>query len=820
LKEKLAGNENYKQTLLAVADEIESPSEISIDTAVLQLAATDESISVDSNVFAPLYTENSGVVKEILSDTTSSGKTYYGNSIDLVYFKGIDIASVKKYLVERKIALVDQNINVLRMKRSLTRDINEKQDITEEIGNLEDKREELNDKVDALDEEIVQLESRGQQLVFDSGTMPEDKVAQRIENQAEEMLIAADSLRQVSENKPRKVRKALKLKAKVLEAKASELNDEANEIIAISNSNKYLENSIAVASVNPNVVNDVRLNQAKQMLENSKTNFELAAENRDAASNPDLSAEEKQSLLTEAANLEQIALQQQAEAVAIYRSKAGVDTLAIASRTPEEIPTDENTGEQVAVIDTVETAVAETTGTPVNREQSETEQQVEEEVTQPAGEVVNLSNLSLETIRRIDPQKLIAINEAELSPELRKEVQIRRSDILGVYVEMQRAARQAFYTAENPIEVQKKLPEGLIYKVQIAAFRREVAPENFKGIKPLSIERRPGSQWYRYLAGNFTAYNDALTARNQIRRIGYKDAFIVPYFNGERITNAQARALINRGEAYTAPDIAKIARQLNKTVYTASQTVAVNVENTQQPVVESNVVAEGDFTTPKLFYAVQIGVYGGPRTKQRLFNISGLYFDRTARGYYRYFSGKYLNYGDALAQRNAVRAAGVPDAFVVAFYNGRKISVGRARTITVTEQPAQPVRNQQQNTRVETNQTTEQRPQNVEPQQSNTPETVQPKYNSVVFKVQLGAYKNNIPIEVVNAFISISVNGIEKITDNNGVTIYLTGNFDNYEDAKTLRDEIASNGIPEAFVVAFGDGKKITVDEAIKALNK
>jgi len=270
----------------------------------------------------------------------ASGPIIYTNSIDLIYFTGIDAYTVKKFLVDHELQLVDQNINVLRMKRSSTNDIVEKQGFTDDIAALENRREILTEQSDIFGEEIDKYSTRGQQSVFDKESMTAAQVATRMGNQAEEMRVVADSLTQLAENKPRKERKAMQLKAKVLNKQSYEMDDDAAEIVAIDNNAKFMENSVAIASMNPVVKNDVRMNQAKQMLENSETNFNLAQDNRDAAVNPNLSPEEKQSLLDEAANLEIIALNQQSEALSIYQKQLGQDSLLLASRNGEEIPDD------------------------------------------------------------------------------------------------------------------------------------------------------------------------------------------------------------------------------------------------------------------------------------------------------------------------------------------------------------------------------------------------------------------------------------------------------------------------------------------------
>ncbi len=48
---------------------------------------------------------------------------------------------------------------------------------------------------------------------------------------------------------------------------------------------------------------------------------------------------------------------------------------------------------------------------------------------------------------------------------------------------------------------------------------------------------------------------------------------------------------------------------------------------------------------------------------------------------------------------------------------------------------------------------------------------------------------------------------------------YTTGNFVSFNEASTLKSELRKNGYEDAFVVAFFNDKKITLNEA-KALQK
>src|SRR6185436_8398482 len=93
------------------------------------------------------------------------------------------------------------------------------------------------------------------------------------------------------------------------------------------------------------------------------------------------------------------------------------------------------------------------------------------------------------------------------------------------------------------IPLDPKLPEGLVFKVQISAFQKPITDNSFNGLTPLSGEStRPG--WIRYCVGLFRTFEPANMVKKEINKIGYKDAFVVAYYNGKRISLNEAYQMI------------------------------------------------------------------------------------------------------------------------------------------------------------------------------------------------------------------------------------------------------------------------------------
>jgi len=83
----------------------------------------------------------------------------------------------------------------------------------------------------------------------------------------------------------------------------------------------------------------------------------------------------------------------------------------------------------------------------------------------------------------------------------------------------------------------------------------------------------------------------------------------------------------------------------------------------------------------------------------------------------------------------------------------------------------------------------------------------------LVFRVQVGAY-NQFDMTRYNEY---SDNFTGETADN--LNKYLMGKFRDYENARAFRDDIRKLGIRDAFVVAYNDGTRIDIKEALRLQN-
>jgi epidermal growth factor receptor substrate 15 len=152
----------------------------------------------------------------------------------------------------------------------------------------------------------------------------------------------------------------------------------------------------------------------------------------------------------------------------------------------------------------------------------------------------------------------------------------------------------AVYSANNPIPVSSEWPEGLIFAVQVGAFRNPIPQDLFSGFTPIRGELLSNGIT-RYTAGVFLSFDNANGAKNDIRGLGYSDAFVVAYLNGQRIplnralNQQQATEII--AQAAPGNRVTQPAANNQTAVVSPQQTTNNSTQTTTTPV-QTNAVPE------------------------------------------------------------------------------------------------------------------------------------------------------------------------------------------------------------------------------------
>ena len=339
--------------------------------------------------------------------------------------------------------------------------------------------------------------------------------------------------------------------------------------------------------------------------------------------------------------------------------------------------------------------------------------------------------------------------------------------------ELEETAPTSVYNDRNPIPVDPPLPTGLLYKVQIGAFRNAIKQDAFKGIAPI-VGESTNSGFTRYSAGEFNTFSSADAAKVKIQGIGYADAFVVAYLNGKRISINDAKTA-EAGGQISQPAGAGIAS--NSTARGANNAVPVG----PQPGFKPSIIKQGSIEINAIenmsgtFFTVQVGVFSKPVSAAAIYNITPLNQENLPNGTYRYTTGKFDNENIATKARDEARALGVSDAFVTAYKDGVRVAVEVARgntQVAPTPTPAPiPV-----------------------PAPAAAP---QPKVSST-YKILLGTFVGEIPLIEATQILSLSAQGVDKVNNPDGSCSYYFGSFTDQSAANAKAAELRSVGLTQA----------------------
>ncbi|MGD0754662.1 MAG: hypothetical protein ABR927_06325 [Bacteroidales bacterium] len=208
------------------------------------------------------------------------------------------------------------------------------------------------------------------------------------------------------------------------------------------------------------------------------------------------------------------------------------------------------------------------------------------------------------------------------------------------------------------IVIDPDVPEGLIYRIQIAVFRNPVVPAYFKGITPVYGFKIAGTDKTIYYAGMFRKSSDATKALATVKGKGFKDAFIVA-LSGNKNVSPDRAALLEKEwgkKPFTSNDKALFETK-NDTI-PATLTFRVEVIRSLKPLKDDAV--EG------------IRKMAGSR---------GLDIQTVEDGKIAYLVGKFITFDTAAEYADLLKRNGYREAQVVAWLGKKEISIETARQL-------------------------------------------------------------------------------------------------------------------------------------------
>lgn len=226
-----------------------------------------------------------------------------------------------------------------------------------------------------------------------------------------------------------------------------------------------------------------------------------------------------------------------------------------------------------------------------------------------------------------------------------------------------------------------KQPKGLFFAVQVGAFKNKMTPKDFANLSEV-IEVPGPTELFHYISGFHNNLDDALKSRAQIKGVGYEDAFIVAYCDGERIPIFRAKELLASGEC--VPITKNVGPQIDYTIIVKRPGTDQPMDKEVDPnynIAEGAAKAQASELKKGLFFTVQIGVYNRPARSEEIGDMPDLITTLLPNGQLRYSSGEFRSAEDANKRIPLAKERGFTDAFVTAYYEGKRISIEKAAAL-------------------------------------------------------------------------------------------------------------------------------------------
>ena len=191
----------------------------------------------------------------------------------------------------------------------------------------------------------------------------------------------------------------------------------------------------------------------------------------------------------------------------------------------------------------------------------------------------------------------------------------------------------------------------------------------------------------------------------------------------------------------------------------------------------------------KMIFRVQIGAYRYPLSKDVFKNVPDLLTIKGNDGLTRYLSGSFKTINAAAKHKVDLLLDGFEGAFIVAYRNGKRISLKDAGARIEGKENFNP---------------------------NDVKSDLQIDKSKISFAVQLGSFMDKVPANTLSSYMSLK--NVKPVRTSEGVTKYIYGNYKSFEEAVKERDALISKGYKGAFVVGYFNGSVISSDEAKRML--
>ncbi len=213
-------------------------------------------------------------------------------------------------------------------------------------------------------------------------------------------------------------------------------------------------------------------------------------------------------------------------------------------------------------------------------------------------------------------------------------------------------------SSKDEIIINPELPQGLVYRIQIAILRNPATQSTFKGLSPVYGLRDVSATSTKYYVGLFRRRTDANTALNEVKRAGFTDAFIIALLSGNSISTERAASLEKEWEnvpfAYTDVGVQDVVADTVPPVLS----YRVELMRAKQPVKEDQM-----------------------NMMKRISGTRGMDIFTMENGDIVYLVGTFVTYDSAVEYADLVSRNGFPSAKVAAWLGRREIPLETAKQL-------------------------------------------------------------------------------------------------------------------------------------------
>jgi hypothetical protein len=253
-----------------------------------------------------------------------------------------------------------------------------------------------------------------------------------------------------------------------------------------------------------------------------------------------------------------------------------------------------------------------------------------------ANEIINLPQDLTETIKKIAPAAYNPVETFSLFEVLDKPVT----------------------DPKEKIPIDDEVPEGLIYRIQVAVFRNPVAPVYFRGISPIYGFKITGNDRTNYYAGMFRRAADARKALASVKAKGFKDAFVVPFLGKKTVSGDRAAILEKQWGSVPFTDASMLITEVPVDTLPPTLSFRVEIIRSEEPLEEDRVT--------------EFRKVAGNR---------GFTIQLVDDGSIVYLIGKFITFESAEEYADLLVRNGYREAKVVAWLGNKEIPVETARQL-------------------------------------------------------------------------------------------------------------------------------------------